>query len=133
VRAKWLLDNLLGMPPPPPPPDAPGLDASRGTKPRSLRQQMESHRANAVCATCHKLMDPIGFAMENFDAVGAWRARDAGAPIDASGQLMDGTKADGVVSLRQALLKSPEVFVGTFTEKLSTYALVRGPDHHARP
>jgi hypothetical protein len=133
VRGKWILDNLLGMPPPPPPPDVPGLEASRGTKPRSLREQVELHRANAVCATCHKLMDPIGFAMENFDAVGAWRTRDAGSPIDASGQLMDGTKVDGVLSLRQALMKRPEVFVGTFTEKLLTYALGRGLDYHDRP
>jgi mono/diheme cytochrome c family protein len=133
VRGKWILDNLLGMPPPPPPPDVPGLEASRGTKPRSLREQVELHRANSVCATCHKLMDPIGFAMENFDAVGAWRTRDAGVPIDASGQLMDGTKVDGVVSLRQALMKRPEVFVGTFTEKLLTYALGRGLDYRDRP
>jgi hypothetical protein len=133
VRGKWILDNLLGVPPPPPPANVPPLEASRGNKPRTLREQMETHRANSVCASCHKLMDPIGFAMENFDAVGAWRTRDAGTSIDASGQLMDGTKVDGVVSLRQALLKRPEVFVTTFTEKLLTYALGRGLDYHDRP
>ena len=133
VRGKWILDNLLGTPPPPPPAAVPPLEASRGSKPRTLREQMEAHRANAVCASCHKLMDPLGFALENFDAVGAWRTRDAGAPIDASGQLMDGTKVDGVVSLRQALLKRPAVFVTTFTEKLLTYALGRGLDYHDGP
>ena len=133
VRGKWILDNLLGSPPPPPPSNVPPLEASRGNTPKTLREQMEAHRANPVCASCHKLMDPIGFALENFDAVGAWRTRDAGAPIDASGQLTDGTKVDGVVSLREALLKRPEVFVTTFTEKLLTYALGRGLDYHDRP
>ena len=89
VRGKWILDNLLGTPPPPPPPDVPPLEEHAGDqKPRSMREQMEQHRANPVCASCHKLMDPLGFALENFDAVGAWRTRDAGAPIDASGQLI---------------------------------------------
>jgi mono/diheme cytochrome c family protein len=133
VRGKWILDNLLGTPPPPPPANVPLLEASRGSKPRTLREQMEAHRANPACASCHKLMDPLGFALENFDAVGAWRTRDAGAPIDASGQLTDGTQVDGVVTLRQALLKRPEVFVGTFTEKLLTYALGRGLDYYDRP
>jgi hypothetical protein len=133
VRGKWILDNLLGTPPPPPPANVPPLEASRGSKPRTLREQMEAHRANPACASCHRLMDPIGFALENFDAVGAWRTRDAGSPIDASGQLTDGTNVDGVVSLRQALMKRPEVFVGTFTEKLLTYALGRGLDYRDRP
>jgi len=91
-----------------------------------MREQMEEHRANPVCANCHRLMDPLGFAMENFDGVGAWRTRDGGTPIDPSSQLADGTKVDGVVSLRQALVAKPEHFVGTFTEKLMTYALGRG-------
>ena len=89
---------------------------------------MAEHRANPACASCHKIMDPIGFALENFDAVGAWRTEDAGAPIDASGELADGTTVDGVVTLRQALLARPELFVGTMTEKLLTYALGRGLD-----
>jgi hypothetical protein len=91
------------------------------------------HRASPACAGCHKVMDPLGLALENFDAVGAWRARDAGAPIDASGQLADGTQVDGVVALRQALLKRPEMFVGTMTEKLLTYALGRGLEARDMP
>src|SRR5205085_1358560 len=102
-------------------------------KPRSMREQMAEHRANPVCASCHKVMDPIGFALENFDAVGAWRTREPGGPIDASGQLADGTKIDGVVTLRNALLNRPEVFVGTMTEKLLTYALGRGLSYADMP
>jgi hypothetical protein len=91
-----------------------------------LRARLELHRANAICATCHKLMDPIGFALDNFDAVGVWRTHESDAPIDASGQLADGTPVDGVVSLRNALLARPEIFVGAVTEKLLIYALGRG-------
>jgi mono/diheme cytochrome c family protein len=127
VRGKWILENILGTPPPPPPPDVPALKPTEeGQKPRTIREQMAEHRANAVCASCHKVMDPIGFALENFDAVGAWRSSEAGGPIDASGELADGTKVDGVVTLRKALLSRPEVFVGTMTEKLLTYGLGRG-------
>jgi hypothetical protein len=95
----------------------------------TMRERMEEHRTNPVCAGCHQIMDPIGFSLENFDAVGAWRGREGGTggtPIDASGQLLDGTKVNGPVELRQALLKQPEIFVGTVTEKLMTYALGRG-------
>ena len=127
VRGKWILDNLQGMPPPAPPAVVPPLSASAGTdRPLSMREQMAAHRANAVCASCHKLMDPIGLALENFDAVGRWRTQDAAGPIDASADLLDGTHVNGAVELRQALLKRPEVFVGTMTEKLLTYALKRG-------
>jgi len=134
VRGKWILENLLGMPVPPPPPDVPPLKGNQeGERPRTMREQMAEHRANAVCASCHKIMDPVGFALENFDAVGAWRNNDAGQPIDASGELADGTKVDGVVGLRRALLSRPEVFVGTLTEKLLTYALGRGLDYHDMP
>ncbi len=98
-----------------------------------MRELMTEHRANPACATCHKVMDPIGFAMERFDAVGAARLRDAGHLIDTSGDLADGTKIDGVVSLRQALLSRPEVFVGTMTEKMLTYALGRGIDYRDMP
>jgi len=134
VRGKWILTNLLGMPPSPPPAVVPALKETSDTgKPLSMRQQMELHRQNAVCASCHKLMDPLGFAMENFDAVGSWRASDAGAPIDASGLFIDGTRLDGVTSLRQAIVNRPEVFVGTLTEKLLTYALGRGLDYHDMP
>ena len=129
VRGKWILDNLLGMPVPPPPPDVPQLkETAEGEKPRTMREQMAEHRANPVCATCHKVMDPIGFALENFDAVGAFRTEDAGEPIDASGELTDGSKVDGVVTLRRAILQHPDVFVRTMTEKLLTYALGRGLD-----
>jgi mono/diheme cytochrome c family protein len=134
VRGKWILENLLGLPVPPPPPDVPPLkEKQAGEGPKTMREQMTEHRANAVCASCHKIMDPIGFALENFDAVGAWRARDAGAPIDASGELADGTKVDGVVALRKAVLSRPEVFVGTLTQKLMTYGLGRGLDYHDMP
>jgi hypothetical protein len=134
VRGKWILENILGTPVPPPPPDVPPLKENQeGERPRTLREQMLEHRANAVCASCHKVMDPIGFALENFDAVGAWRSEDAGTPIDASGQLADGTKIDGVVELRNALVSRPAVFAGTFTEKLLTYALGRGLDYRDMP
>jgi hypothetical protein len=97
--------------------------------PMTMRERMEQHRANPVCASCHKLMDPMGLALENFDAVGAWRDKEnggSGEPIDASGQLADGTKIDGLIGLREAILKQPEALVTTVTEKLLTYALGRG-------
>ncbi len=129
VRGKWILENLLGLQVPPPPANVPPLKEKQdGEKPRTMREQMAEHRTNAVCAACHKTLDPIGFAMENFNAVGSWRALDAGQPIDASGELGDGTKVKGVVELRQALLSRPENFVRTFTEKLLIYALGRGLD-----
>jgi hypothetical protein len=134
VRGKWILENILGTPVPPPPPDVPPLKpAQEGEKPRTMREQMTEHRANAVCASCHKVMDPIGFALENFDAIGAWRTADAGTPIDASGELTDGTKVEGVVTLRKAILAHPEMFVGTFAQKLLTYALGRGLDDRDMP
>ena len=134
VRGKWILENILGLPVPPPPPNVPPLAESKpGDKPQTMREQMEDHRANPVCASCHKAMDPLGFALENFDAVGAWRADDAGAPIDASAELGDGTKVDGVAGLRKAILSRPEVFIGTVTEKLLTYALGRGLDYRDMP
>jgi hypothetical protein len=134
VRGKWILDNILGTPPPPPPPDVPALkDEGASGKHRSMREQMEEHRQNPACASCHKLMDPIGFAMENFDAVGAWRTSDAGARIDATGVLADGARVDSVTSLRRALMEHREVFLSTLTEKLLTYALGRGLDYHDMP
>jgi mono/diheme cytochrome c family protein len=131
VRGKWILDNLLDAPPPPPPANVPPLNenSQRGGRVLSMRERMEEHRKNPACAGCHKLMDPIGLSMENFDAVGAWRTRDGGTlgtPIDASGELLDGTKVDGIVTLRKALLRQPDLFVGTATEKLMIYALGRG-------
>jgi mono/diheme cytochrome c family protein len=130
LRGKWVLENIIGISPAPPPDNVPALnDEQQPDKPRSVRESMELHRANPVCASCHRVLDPIGFALENFDAVGAWRTRDGGTlgdPIDASGQLVDGSKVDGAVALRQALVRDPEVFVRTLTEKLLTYAVGRG-------
>ncbi len=133
VRGKWVLDNLLGTPPPPPPPNVPPLDEGEGVAPKAMRERMEQHRRSPACANCHKIMDPIGLALENFDAVGAWRTVDGGTPIDASGQLSDGTPIDGPVSLRNALLRRREVFVRTMTEKLLTYALGRSADFSDMP
>jgi hypothetical protein len=134
VRGKWILENILGSPVPPPPPDVPPLKGNQEVqKPRTMREQMAEHRANPVCASCHKAMDSIGFAMENFDAVGAWRTRDAGQSINATGELSDGTKVDGIVTLREALLSRPELFAGTMTEKLMIYALGRGLDYRDMP
>ena len=133
LRGKWILENILGTPPPPPLPNVPPLEASSAEAPRTLRERMEQHRASPTCAGCHKVMDPLGFALENFDAVGAWRTREGGVPLDASGQLADGTTVDGVVELRDALLARSDVFVRTLTEKLMTYALGRGLQHYDMP
>ena len=136
VRGKWLLENVLGTPPPPPPPDVPALDENTdtGVAPRSMRERLEAHRANPVCASCHKIMDPLGFALENFDGIGRWRTTSAaGTPIDAAGRLVDGTEIDGPASLRRALLNRPEDFVTTVTEKLITYALGRGVEYYDGP
>jgi len=133
-RGKWILTNLLGVPPQPPPPNIPPLpDAGADGKVVSLRQRMERHRANAVCAGCHRVMDPIGFAMENFDGTGRWRAKEDGAAIDASGTLFTGAKLDGVNALRQELTRRPEVFVGVLTERMLTYAVGRGLEHYDMP
>ena len=134
LRGKWVLENLLGLPVPPPPPDVPALNTNQdAAKPKTLREQLAEHRANPVCASCHKVMDPVGFAMENFDAVGAWRTREPGGPIDATGQLADGTPVDGAVSLREAILSKPEMVVNTMTEKLLTYAVGRGVEARDMP
>jgi len=109
------------------------LPTTDGESPKTLREQMAIHRANPTCATCHKVMDPVGFAMENFDVVGAWRTREPGGPIDASGQLADGRQIDGVVTLRNAILEHPEIFVTTMTEKMMTYALGRGVEASDMP
>jgi len=133
-RGKWILTNILGSPPLPPPPNVPELkENGEGAKPLSLRERMEAHRANAVCAGCHKVMDPIGFALENFDAVGHWRTSDDGARIDPSGTLFNGARVDGPAALRQMLVSRPEVFVGVMTEKLLTYALGRGLEYYDMP
>jgi mono/diheme cytochrome c family protein len=133
VRGKWILDNLLGTPPPPAPAVVPAFPEEVPGVPTTVRARMEQHRANPACAGCHKVMDPLGLALENFDAVGAWRTRESGLRIDASGELTDGTKIDGVGALREALLKRPDVLVGTMTEKLMTYALGRTLEHQDMP
>ncbi|MCY4660609.1 MAG: DUF1592 domain-containing protein [Acidobacteria bacterium] len=135
LRAKWLLENILGTPPAPPPPDIPPLPArGEAGEPRTVRERLARHRRNAACAVCHAPMDPLGFALENFDAVGAWRTRDAGLPVDASAVLADGTTSfDGPAGLRRVLLDRSEQFVETVAEKLLTYALGRGIEHYDRP
>ena len=133
LRGKWILENVLGTPPPPPLPNVPPLQASTEQAPKTLRERMEMHRASASCAGCHKLMDPLGFALENFDAIGTWRTRESGVPVDASGVLADGTAVDGVVALRNALVARSDVFVRTLTEKLMIYGLGRGLQHYDMP
>ena len=138
LRGKWILENLIGAPPPPPPPDVPDLpDASEDGAPATVRARLEAHRANPACASCHQMMDPLGFALESFDAIGRWRTTDdaSGAAIDPSGTLPNGTAFDGVAELRLALLDEPwrSEFVATFTEKLLTYALGRGVESFDRP
>jgi Protein of unknown function (DUF1592)/Protein of unknown function (DUF1588)/Protein of unknown function (DUF1587)/Protein of unknown function (DUF1585)/Protein of unknown function (DUF1595)/Planctomycete cytochrome C len=128
LRGKWILENILGTPPPPPPPNVPTLrENGEDGKVMSVRERLEEHRKNPACATCHRVMDPLGFSLENFDATGAWRTKEArGVGVDASGRLADGTPVDGPVALRMALVKHPEQFVRTMTEKLLTYGLGRG-------
>ena len=134
VRGKWVMDTLLGAPPPKPPANVPPLKENvAGAKPLPVRARLEEHRSNSVCAACHTMMDPIGFALENFDALGAWRWNDSGFPVDASGQLVDGTKVDGPASLREALTSHSDAFLRTFTEKLLTYALGRGIEYYDMP
>jgi mono/diheme cytochrome c family protein len=134
-RGKWVLENFLGSPPPPPPANVPALEAhAKDGKELTARQQMEQHRANPVCASCHARMDPIGFALENYNGVGVWREKDAGSKIDPSGTLPDGTTFQGPDGLRQLLLtKLRGEFVQTFTEKLMTYALGRGLEYYDKP
>jgi hypothetical protein len=134
IRGKWILSNILGVPPPPPPPDVPALkEKSTIGKNLSMRERMAEHRANPACSGCHQLMDPVGFSLENYDAVGRWRKMEDGTRIDATGGLPDGSKFEGVAGLQQALLSRPEVFTGTFTEKLLTYALGRGVEYYDAP
>jgi hypothetical protein len=135
LRAKWVLDNLLGTPPPSPPPDVPPFPPEQDEhgESHSVRERLAQHRKNPACAACHAPMDPLGFALENFDAVGHWRTTDANAPIDASGVLIDGTTFNGPVELRQALLARREQVVRAVTEKLLTYALGRGLEYYDAP
>jgi mono/diheme cytochrome c family protein len=136
LRGKWVLEVLLGTPPPPPPPDVPDLEATADAEDgrfRTVRERLEQHRENAACASCHRMIDPIGLALENFDVTGAWRIKDNGVAIDAASTLYDGTPLAGLEDLQEALLRRPEVLVQTFTENLMTYALGRRLGHADMP
>ena len=136
LRGAWILESLMGTPPAAPPPDVEGFPENRdGEKARSVREIMEAHRAKPSCASCHGIMDPLGFALENFDAIGEWRSADrwAGTPIDAAGKLVDGTAVGGPVDLRNALMRRPDQFVQTLTEKLMTYGLGRSVEYYDMP
>ncbi|MCE2541752.1 MAG: DUF1592 domain-containing protein [Acidobacteria bacterium] len=134
LRGNWILENLLGAPPPPPPPDVPDLEDTGSAEGLSIRERLTRHRANPACATCHARMDPYGFGLENFDAIGRWRGTGAdGQPIDASDVLPDGTAFDGPSELREAILQRPGTFVETFTRKLLTYAIGRGLEYFDAP
>jgi len=136
LRGKWLLDNILGMPPPPPPPGVNTTlqEPKRGARPASIRERLDQHRHEALCASCHSQIDPMGFALENFDVLGGWRTKDeAGNPIDSTGTWPSGRKIDGFTGLRAMLLDHPDSFVGTLTEKLMSYALARRLDYYDKP
>lgn len=133
IRGKWILENILGITVPPPPDDVPSLDGAVISETLSVRQRLARHRSDSTCASCHKLMDPVGFALENFDAVGRWRDRESGRPVDVSGGLPDGSEFHGVAGLEAGILKRPKSFVGTMAKKLLTYALGRGIDHRDGP
>lgn len=133
IRGKWILENVLGMPPPPPPADVPELKDTTISGKLSVRERLAEHRANPACASCHNPMDPLGFALENYDAVGRWRTVDGGETIDPSGELADGTRIAGVSDLEQALLDRPELFASALAEKLLTFALGRGVEHYDAP
>jgi hypothetical protein len=133
LRGKWVLANLLGTPPPPPLPDVPALRDNTVAANLSVRERLAEHRANPTCATCHDMIDPVGFALENFDAVGRWRTTEEGKPVDSTGGLPDGRKFASVSGLEEGLLNRPEIFVGTLTEKLMTFALGRGVEHYDGP
>jgi len=133
LRGKWILENILNAPPPPPPPDVPNLDEAKIGSSMSLRQQLEEHRKNATCAACHSRMDPLGFGLENFNAIGQWRAQDGKFPVDSSGALPDGRSFKGPQELKVILKSDRDMFTQGLTEKLLTYALGRGPERYDRP
>jgi hypothetical protein len=133
IRGHWILKNIFGTPPPPPPPNVPNLKERSTLVATSIRQRLAQHRQDPACASCHNLMDPVGFALENYDAVGRWRNFDGDLPIDTVGILPDGFDVSSVADLEAAIVRRPEMFVGTLTEKLMTYALGRGVEHYDQP
>jgi Protein of unknown function (DUF1592)/Protein of unknown function (DUF1588)/Protein of unknown function (DUF1585) len=134
IRGKWVLDNILGIPPPPPPPSVPALkENAGGGKDLSIREKMAQHRDNPACSGCHQLMDPVGFSFENYDAVGRWRTVDDAKKIDVAGSLPDGTKFEGLAGLQKALMARPDAFATRLTEKLLTYGLGRGVESYDAP
>jgi hypothetical protein len=135
IRGKWVLEQLLGTPPPPPPANVPSLKDDQSTQKLTMRQRMELHRSNPACAACHRQMDSLGFALDNFDGIGSWRdTTGPGAPpIDSSGTLPDGSKFNGPAGLREILVKKHDMFMENFTERLLTYALGRGVEEYDHP
>jgi hypothetical protein len=136
LRGKWVLEVLLGMPPPPPPPNVPLLEETKtaaGAHLLSVRARMEEHRAKPECRSCHRVIDPLGLALENFDVIGMWRIRDGDTPVDPSGELYDGTALSGPIGLRTALLNKKETVLRTFTENLLAYGLGRRLEYYDMP
>ncbi len=133
IRGNWILENVIGTPPPPPPPNIPALKDKQDTQGKSLRDRLAMHRSDAACASCHNLMDPVGFSLDNYDALGRWRKFDDGLPIDTAGTMPDGSTVRDVASLEESIIKRPKVFVGTMTEKLLTFALGRGVEFRDGP
>ena len=133
IRGNWVLENILGTPAPPPPPDVPNLKENKLLESATLRQRLSQHRKDPACAGCHNLMDPVGFSLENFDAVGRWREFSSSLAIDSEGSLPDGTDINNVDDLEQGILKRPAVFVQTMTEKLMTFALGRAVESFDGP
>jgi hypothetical protein len=134
LRGKWLLNNIFGLPIPPPPPGVSNLDSKPGVIPPTMRERLAKHRTQTTCNSCHSVIDPLGFALENFDVVGGWRTIDeAGKPVDASGTTSSGKKINGLAGLRAALLEQPDQFPHTVTEKLMAYALGRRVEYYDQP
>lgn len=133
IRGKWILENFVGTPPPPPPGNVPSLRDNTVSASLPIRERLAEHRTNAACASCHRLIDPVGFSLEQFDAVGRWRTMEEGKPVDAAGGLPDGSEFDGVAGLEKALMQRPELFVRTLTEKLFVFALGRAPEESDAP
>ena len=133
IRGNWILENVIGTPPPPPPPNVPALKDKQDLAGKTLRERLAMHRSDAACASCHNLMDPVGFSLDNYDALGRWRRFDDGQPLDTAGIMPDGSPVHDVATLEDSILKRPKVFVGTMTEKLLTFALGRGVEHRDGP